>query len=274
MTQAIDVFKYHTVKIGSQIIRACIRPGEPHLTPLLIFNGIGASLELLNPFVEALDPAQEVITFDVPGIGGSSTPWWPYRFSALGNLVTQMLDQLGYGMVNVAGISWGGFLAQQFAHDHPSRCGKLILAATSAGVFMVPPSARVLYLMASPRRYSDPEYGALIAPEIYGGMFRTNPEVAAQHFSKMQADKAVGRGYYYQAMAVYWWSSLLWLHRIKQPTLVLAGSDDPIIPLVNMKTLAAFIPNSHLHIIDDGHLFLLTQAEVVVPLVSAFLADA
>jgi pimeloyl-ACP methyl ester carboxylesterase len=44
------------------------------LTPLLIFNGIGANLELVFPFVAALDPDLEVIAFDVPGVGGSSTP--------------------------------------------------------------------------------------------------------------------------------------------------------------------------------------------------------
>lgn len=267
-------FVFRTFRMGDQTIRTVVRPGKPHLTPLLIFNGIGASLELVLPFIEALDPDQEVIAFDVPGVGGSSTPLLPYRFSALAKLVTQLLDALGYTKVNVAGISWGGFLAQQFAHDHPSRCGKLILAATSAGCFMVPPSPRVLWLMASPRRYTDPAYGAKIAPEIYGGEFRTNPALAAGHFEKMQGASSGGLGYYYQTMAVYWWSSLFWLHKIKQPTLVLAGNDDPIIPLVNMKTLAAFIPNSELHVINDGHLFLITQAKTIAPLVMSFLTGS
>ena len=267
-------FVFRTVNIGGQTIRACVRPGEPHLTPLLIFNGIGASLELLFPFVKALDPAQEVITFDVPGIGGSSAALSPYRFAGLAKLVTRLLDTLGYSTVNVAGISWGGFLAQQFAHDHPTRCSKLILAATSAGCFMIPPKASVLWKMASPRRYTDPAYGVSIAPEIYGGEFRTNPELAREHFRKMQKAPTVGMGYYYQAMTVWWWSSLWWLHNIKQPTLVLAGDDDPIIPLVNMRILANLIPNAQLHIVNDGHLFLITQAAVIVPLVSAFLAQS
>jgi pimeloyl-ACP methyl ester carboxylesterase len=44
-----------------------------------------------------------------------------------------MLDYLDYGQVNVIGVSWGGALAQQFAHDYPERCKKLVLAATAAG---------------------------------------------------------------------------------------------------------------------------------------------
>jgi poly(3-hydroxyalkanoate) depolymerase len=266
----MKAFVFRTVTIESQSIRTAVRPGSPRLTPLLVFNGIGASLDLVLPFVAALDPDQEVIAFDVPGVGGSPAPTLPYRFSGLAKTVAKMLDCLGYERVNVIGISWGGFLAQQFAHDFPKRCERLILAATSAGVLSVPPSPRVLRLMASPRRYTDAAYGAQIAPEIYGGSFRNNPNLGASHFKKMKS--AGGRGYFLQMMAVYWWSSLPWLRNIRQSTLVLAGSDDPLIPLVNMRTLANRIPNSELHVIEDGHLFLITQAKVVAPIVTAFLS--
>lgn len=265
-------FLFKTYCIDGRTIRTMVRPGNSHLTPLLVFNGIGASLDLVLPFVAELDPDLEVIAFDAPGVGGSPSPVLPYRFEGLARIVALMLDALGYAKVNAIGVSWGGFLAQQFAKDYPQRCGRLILAATNAGCFSVPPSARVLSLMASPRRYNDPAYGALIAPEIYGGSFRNNPELAAKYFAKMSSEKTGGRGYYYQTMAVYWWSSLLWLHKIKQQTLVLAGNDDPLIPLVNMRLMAAFIPNSKLHVIEDGHLFLVTQAKTVAPIITRFLA--
>lgn len=264
-------FVYRTVSIDGQTIRTAIRPGTSKLKPLLIFNGIGASLELVFPFVAALDPNLEVIAFDAPGVGGSSTSLLPYSFSGLAKLVTLMLDELGYDEVAVAGVSWGGFLAQQFAYDHPTRCTKLILAATSAGVAMVPPSLKVLMLMASPRRYTDPAYGASIAPDIYGGSFRNNPELCAAHFLKMKS-ASPDRGYRYQGFAVWGWTSVHWLHRITQPTLVLAGNDDPLIHLVNMKVLANRIPSAELHVIDDGHLFLVTQAKTVAPIVMRFLA--
>src|ERR1700690_2716628 len=45
--------------------------GDSRWPPLLLCNGIGARLELLQPFVDALDPRRAVIRFDVPGIGGS-----------------------------------------------------------------------------------------------------------------------------------------------------------------------------------------------------------
>lgn len=263
-----------TIDLNGQIIRVAVRTGRPNTTPLLIFNGIGAGIDLILPFVNAMHPDLEVIAFDIPGVGGSSTPALPYTFSGLAKTVTQILDYLDYGQVNIIGLSWGGFLAQQFAVDYPQRCKKLILAATSCGLLSIPPNPKVLALMASPRRYTDPEYAASIAPEIYGGRFRYDKELASSHARKMCSDKPdsnVTTGYTYQMMAIFWWTSAHWLHQIKQPTLVLAGNDDPIIALSNMEQLANKISNSELHVFDDGHLFLLTDLPRVVPIINKFL---
>lgn len=263
---------------GNQTIRVSIKPGAPNSIPLLCFNGIGASLSLFTPFVEALhesNPDIEVITFDVPGVGGSSTPSLPYRFGGLAKIVSQLLDYLDYGQVDVLGLSWGGFAATQFAYDYPQRCKKLILCATATGVTSIPPSMKVLSLMASPRRYSDSAYMIEISPLIYGGKFRTDPELAIKYAQKMEANryenKANATGYKFQQLAICWWSSMWMLPCIKQPTLLLGGSDDPIIPLVNMKIMKGFIPNSKLHVVDDGHLFLLCSTDVVTPIINEFL---
>lgn len=266
-----QAFVYRTIVIDGQTIRTAVRPGISEIPPLLIFNGLGASMDLLIPFVAALDPDLEVITFDVPGIGGSSIPSSAYTFSSLAKTITHMLDAMGYAKVSVLGLSWGGFLAQQFAHDHPKRCSKLILAATSAGMWSIYPSAKVLRLMSSPRRYTDPAYGASIAPDIYGGSFRDNPDLCTAHFSRMKP-AAPGRGYDLQISAVCGWSSLHLLWNIRQPTLVLAGNDDPVIPLTNMRVLAAHIPSAELVVVDDGHLFLVTKAKEIAPKIMKFLA--
>jgi pimeloyl-ACP methyl ester carboxylesterase len=67
------------------------------------------------------------------------------------------------------------------------------------------------------------------------------------------------------------WTSLPWLHQLRQPTLILAGNDDPIVPPVNARIMARLIPNATLHIVNGGHLFLLTEKEQVAPLVHQFL---
>jgi pimeloyl-ACP methyl ester carboxylesterase len=118
-----------TITVTGQRVRVAIRSGDGTRTPLLLMNGIGVYLEVLQQFIDALDPAIEVIRFDVPGTGGSPAPLIPYRFSALVRLVTKMLDQLGYQQIDVLGISWGGALAQQFAtrYQEASRARKILM---------------------------------------------------------------------------------------------------------------------------------------------------
>ena len=111
-------------------MRVSVRHGTSSGRPLVLCNGIGASLDLLQPFVDALPPNVEVVRFDVPGVGGSSAPRVPYNFAMLAFLLGKLLDRLGYDEVDVLGISWGGGLAQQFAFQNPHRCRRLILVST------------------------------------------------------------------------------------------------------------------------------------------------
>ena len=69
------------------------------------------------------------------------------------------------------------------------------------------------------------------------------------------------------------WTSLLMLPLTRQPTLVLAGTDDPIIPLINARIMSRLLPDATLHVYDEGHLGLLTKAPELGHLVSQFLLD-
>src|SRR2546429_5175519 len=125
--------RMRTITVKGQRLRIAIHAGDGTGTPLLLMAGIGSSLEMLQPFVDEVDPAIEVIRFDVPGTGGSPTPIYPYCLPALASLVVQMLDQLGYRQVDVLGFSWGGGLAQQFALQYSKRCRRFILVGTGTG---------------------------------------------------------------------------------------------------------------------------------------------
>src|SRR5215831_841840 len=124
-------------EVEGRTLRVGVRPGDKAQPPLLLFNGIGANIELIEPFLDALK-GPEAIVFDVPGVGGSPAPKLPYRPSTLARLSGRLLDQLGHKQVDVLGVSWGGALAQQFAFQHGARCRRLVLAATSPGHLMVP----------------------------------------------------------------------------------------------------------------------------------------
>jgi poly(3-hydroxyalkanoate) depolymerase len=251
-----------------QRLHVAIRPGDETRTPLLLMNGIGANLELLQPFVDALDPAIEVIRFDVPGVGGSPTSPVPLRFPALACLVRRMLDALGYDRVDVLGISWGGALAQQFALQHPWRCRRLVLVSTGTGAFMVPGRPSVLAKLATPRRYMDPSYMAAIAPEIYGG--EIDPAHAYAFADKMRGVDP--RGYFYQLLSGAGWTSVPWLGCLRQPMLIVAGDDDRLVPVINARLMHRLMPRSRLHVFHGGHLGLVLQAKELAPVIGAFLS--
>ena len=232
-------------------------------------NGVGVMLEVLHPFVDALDPTIEIIRFDVPGVGKSPPPIMPYRFSTLAWLVTKMLDQLGYKQVDVLGISWGGGLAQQFALQHGKRCRRLVLASTGTGTIMIPGHPSILSKMATPRRYTDPSYLEEIAADIYGGDLRSTPEFMHELAQDMRLDQP--QGYFYQMWAAMGWTSLPWLPFLRQPTLILAGDDDPLIPLINARIMQRLIPRSKLHVYHGGHLGLMTHEQELVPVIEQFL---
>jgi poly(3-hydroxyalkanoate) depolymerase len=247
------------------MLRVGIRCGDKARPPLLLFNGIGANIELVEPFLAALD-GPEAIIFDVPGVGGSPSPWLPYRPSTLARLSAQLLDQLGHAQVDVLGLSWGGALAQQFAFQQGKRCRRLVLAATSPGHLMVPAKLTVLLKMATPRRYKDSKYMARIAGDIYGGAMRASPELVHSYLRHVRWSSDYG--YYLQLLAGCGWTSLPWLRLLAQPTLVMAGTDDPLVPFANGRILASLIPDARLVTIDDGHLFLVTNASKSAAMIS------
>ena len=263
-----------TTKIDGLAIRFGRTSTEQPHRPLLLFNGIGASLELITPFAEAMQREDfTCVIFDVPGVGGSATPMLPYRLSRLTRLADHLLAHVGIaGPVDVLGVSWGGALAQQFAHQYPARCRRLVLAATSAGAVMVPGRWSALSKMVNPRRYTDRDFMTKVGGDLYGGRMREDEGLLHEHVRHMSPPS--GRGYLWQMLAATGWTSVLWLHRLKQPTLVMMGRDDPIVPAVNGRILAGLIPHSQLYTIDDGHLFLASRIPDIVPIIRDFLMQS
>jgi poly(3-hydroxyalkanoate) depolymerase len=273
-----------SIVVDGQPLRVAIRPGRAGgargiggqgsagRPPLLIMNGIGASLDLLQPFADALSPQTAVIRFDVPGVGGSPLPRRPYRFTGLSRLVANLLTALGQQKADVLGISWGGGLAQHFAAFQRGRCRRLVLVSTATGALMVPARPAVLARMITPRRYLDREYLSRVAGDLYGGSARDDgARIAAQ----MHAGSRVGsaQGYLYQLAAGAGWTSVPFLPFVRQPTLILSGDDDPLIPLANARLMRALIPGARLHVYHGGHLGLVTEAATLAPVVEGFLTE-
>jgi poly(3-hydroxyalkanoate) depolymerase len=261
------------IEIGDQTFRVAVRQGDPRRTPLLLLNGIGASLETFQPFIVALDPAITVIRLDVPGIGGSPLPRRPYRFSSLSRRIGKLLDELGYPTVDVLGISWGGGLAQQFALTERERVRRLVLVATSTGSVMMPANPRVLATLATPRRHRDSAHLLSIAGRLYGGSVRDSQAHLRELLPYFGRGGQVG-GYILQLLAGAGWTSLPLLPLIRTPTLVLPGNDDPIIHPLNGRILALLIPGAERHVYVGGHIDLVAAPERLVPEIERFLSTA
>jgi poly(3-hydroxyalkanoate) depolymerase len=266
MSMTAEQEEVRTVAVRRVSARVSIRPGRgPYAgePPLLLCNGIGASLEALQPLVDALDPDRGVVRFDVPGVGGSPLPPMPYPIAALSSWTVAMMAHLGHQRFDVLGLSWGGGLAQQLAVQSPRRVRRVVLVATGTGFLMVPARPHVLAAMLTPRRHRDPAYAASIAGELYGGSMRDDPGRAAEllHTATRAGPK---RGYYYQLAAMTGWTSLPFLSLLRH---------DPIIPLANARMLARLIPDARLHVYRGGHLGILTESGELAPVIEDFLTE-
>lgn len=256
--------------VGGRTLRvATWRLDQPsdHL-PILFFNGIGANIEAVAPLAEAL-PERAFIMFDMPGIGGSPEPLVPYNTVTMAWTTAQLLDKLGIDQVDVMGVSWGGAMAQHFALQHPGRTRRLILAATTAGMLMMPGNPASLSKMADPRRYIDAAFMEEHFQTLYGGALGKSLN-KMEHIHRLKPPSP--RGYFYQLLAMLGWTSAPALPFMRKKTLIMMGDEDHIVPLTNGWFLDKLIPDSELLVLrGGGHLFLLSHSDECVEAIHRFL---
>ncbi|MEZ5709498.1 MAG: alpha/beta hydrolase [Blastomonas sp.] len=231
------------------------RGGTGERLPLLFFNGIGANMEAVAPFAAMLEE-RPFIMFDMPGTGGSPDPLIPYNAILMARIADLLLERFGVDLADVMGISWGGAMAQHYALQHPRRVNRLVLAATTPGMFMIPGKLSALTKMADPKRYIDPDYMTKHFKTLYGG----SDGGSEGHTGRITPPSKTG--YFYQLLAMLGWTSAPFLPFMDKETLILMGSDDNIVVPANGRLLHSLIPNSTLKIIEGGgHLFMLSHLD-------------
>lgn len=235
--------------------------------PLLLYSGIWGEVGLWERLLPHL-PGFQTIAFDPPGIGRSQAPRFPQTMRALAEFGNAVLDELSLESAHVLGASFGGAVAQQMAFSHPRRVRRLVLATTSFGGFAMPGSPKALWHFVHPRAY-HPERLEQVAGAMFGGRLRTEPELVRSMHIKRPTDTVAAL---YRMSALFGWTSLPWLCAIRQPTLVIAGDDDPITPLINHRIIAMLMPRATLRVVKGGgQLVLLDSAEQVGPVITSFL---
>ncbi len=208
---------------------------------LLLLNGLARPYESWAPLVAAL-PDRRIVTFDVPGIGRSPTPAAPLSIPALARVAMQVLDAAGVESADVLGYSHGGLVAQQLAIAVPHRVRSLVLVATSCGVGGTP------------------------------GLYVRNAFEPIELASGWPAPDAVAM--LWQLFAVGTWSSIPFLGAITQPTLIVQGTGDRLVPPENASMLARRIPGARLSTLPGGHdLQRPDRAPLLAHLVEEFLRE-
>lgn len=226
--------------------------------PVLLINGLGGNLGLWRALRGDLTEF-EVIAFDAPGVGDTPPAPSIYSMSDLARFVTRLLDALGHDTVDVVGYSFGGALAQQLAHESPERIRRMVLVATTCGWGGVPGTLTSSLTALTPVRLKSQRVYGLSIPLLTGGNIAEADLLRAYAIERLNAPPSI-RGYYQQLLAGWTWTSLPWLATIEHPVLVIAGSDDRLLPLANSQILAAHLPNARMLVQKGhGHYLLLNQ---------------
>jgi pimeloyl-ACP methyl ester carboxylesterase len=239
--------------------------------PLLLIAGLWGQVRLWDDLLPHLGGFR-TIAFDAPGIGDSQLPRRPYTIRRLARFAAAVLDAHGVDRAHVLGVSLGGAVAQQLARSFPARVDRMVLASTSHGALGVPGRPGALLRFARPTAYASMHDLERQAGAMFGGRLREHPELVHRwHFRPPRDIKA----YAFRIAGTAGWTSLPWLQRLRTPTLVLHGDDDPIVPLVNGRMLAGLIPGARLYVVrGGGHLLLLDSARDVAPVITEFLGTA
>jgi 3-oxoadipate enol-lactonase len=236
--------------------------------PLLLIHGLMASGEMFEPVLDRFASHHRVIVPDLRGHGRSRELPPPYTVRQLAADLSALLEGLGVESADVLGYSQGGAVAQQLALDDPGRCRRLVLGCTYA------------YNMATRREWLEghlaPWLVAVLGPR---GMTQLGMRLGAKELDPAAAawlarvfasqDRKLMVAAWKEAMA---FDSRSRLAEIACPTLIVAGSDDPAVPLHHARMLHDGIRGSQLVVIEGGrHTLIWTHDDQFVRIVEEFL---
>lgn len=240
-------------------------------TTLVLIHGYGEHLLTWRGVVDPLASSYRVVAFDLPGFGGSEKPDRPYTLDAMAREVTGFLERWTRGPVILVGHSMGGALAARAALDRPDLVDGLILIAP-AGLRIglgpiahdaTPARATAIGLWEAARAFvtplHDPEW--LAEPQDIASYEPTTDPAFRRSTGRALLEfdfQGIGDGF----------------RQIRQPTLLIWGTGDPVIPADVGRELASLLPCRQWVLLDRTlHRPQAEKPDTVVSLMRSFLAD-
>jgi pimeloyl-ACP methyl ester carboxylesterase len=236
--------------------------------PLFLLHGAEADHSMFEAFAAQLVPHFTVIAYDQRDSGGTRNPPAPYGLSELADDLAALIVALGFPRAHVFGTSFGGAIAQVAAVHHPAQIDRLVLASTfRVGVPMASINPRGFPRFIELRARlpeSLPAFAEYFFPPSY---LATYPQALSIFTgNKRDAGQRERRG------AVLAQPIEVTLGDIGAPTLVLAGSEDHLIPPAHTLSLARDIAGARTAMIDGvGHVGTIQYPAAVAAEVIAFL---
>ena len=261
---------------GRGIRFAYRRLGPSAGTPLVLLQHFSGNIDAWDPaVVNAMAIDRPVIAFDNAGVGRSSGQT-PDNVAAMARDAVDFINLLGLTEVDLLGFSLGGCIAQQIAAEHGPLVRKLILVGTA------PKGGEEHLLAVLQEAFSDPD-----APDPRLPLFFTTSSASQSSglaFLKRtkvrKDDRDTDNGSAVtdpQAKALITWCATLdpghaMLRAISQPTLVVSGSHDTMLPANNAYAMFKELSNAQLVLYpDSGHGALFQHHEMFVSHVRTFL---
>ena len=244
--------------------------GPAEAPALILSNSLGTTREMWEPQVGALTERYRVVRYDRRGHGQSPVAPGPTTIDDLGGDLVELLDDLGLARVSFCGLSLGGVVGMWLAVRVPERVDRLTLCCCAA-VF----APRQGWLDRAAAVRADGVGSS--ADAVLGRWF--NPSFDASHADVVARFRAMllstpAEGYAACCDALADVDLTDRLGSIEAATLVLTGSDDPVVPSASGAALAAAIPGAR-HVSLDGaaHIANVEQAESFTQALLDHLAD-
>jgi 3-oxoadipate enol-lactonase len=244
---------------------------------LLFLNGSGSSIATSELLIKLFTNDFEVLVHDQRGLGQSEIPGGPYEMADYAADALALLDHVGWDAANVAGVSFGGMVAQELAVTAPERVDRLALLCTSPGG--AGGASYPLHELASLPEAERAHMGTTLLDtrftdewlDGHPGDRALAKMMATRRGSAKTAEQLRGEQEQLGARARHDVTERL--AAVTCPTLVACGRYDGIAPPANGEAIASRIPNAVLRVYEGGHAFF-AQDRAALPDVLAFLGGA